>query len=115
MNQNEFVDSLRNEARDAAASDVLDLVKKPPGRRPSANLLELSKWYHSLNDTEKNCLEAFAKLVSHHAVFGVLAILDRVRAIEGMGEGDRLELRFVHGNEVTFLTTQNGPMLHDLL
>ena len=44
MNGQEFVDVLKTVVRDSAAAGELTVLRSPPGRRPSSELVEQSIW-----------------------------------------------------------------------
>jgi hypothetical protein len=113
MDTRKFVDLLRIVVRDAAVSGELSVLRNPPGRRPSDDLQERSKWYHSLSDDQKTILSSIILDVADRAVFGFLCVLDGVRAIEDDGDKGHLELRYVRDNS-TLLNPPEGEMLREL-
>jgi hypothetical protein len=113
MDNRQFLDALRVVVRDGAVSEELALLTKPPGRRPPENLKENSGWYNTLDDEQKRILSAVLYDVVDRAVFGVLCVLDGVRAIENDGDKGRLELRYVK-NGAVLLNPPDGDMLHEL-
>jgi len=115
MNAENFVDAVHSEAQEAAAEDVISLLEHPPGRRPDPKLVALSQWFNTLSEEDKQRVREVAAMASHAAIFGILAIMDGVRAIEDGADRGALELRYVKGNESTLLNDPNRPMLHDLL
>jgi len=112
MNAQQFVDLLRIVVRDGAASDELSVLSSPPGRRPTPDLQERSKWYKSLTDDEKRILSSIILDVADRTVFGFLSVLDGVRAIEDGLDKGHLELRYVKQGS-TLLNPPEGEMLHD--
>jgi hypothetical protein len=108
MDTRKFVDLLRIVVRDAAVSGELNVL-----RRPSDDLQERSKWYHSLSDDQKTILSSIILDVADRAIFGFLCVLDGVRAIEDDGDKGHLELRYVGGHS-TLLNPPEGEMLHEL-
>lgn len=113
MDSRQFVDMLRIVVRDGAASEELSVLRSPPGRRPSTDLKERSKWYNSLQDDQKKILSSIILDVADRTVFGFLCVLDGVRAIEDDHDKGRLELRYVRDNS-SLLNPPEGEMLHDL-
>jgi hypothetical protein len=113
MDNRQFLNALRVVVRDGAVSEELGVLKKPPGRRPSENLKENSGWYNTLDDEQKRILSAVLYDVVDRAVFGVLCVLDGVRAIENDDDKGRLELRYVKNGSV-LLNSPDGEMLHEL-
>jgi hypothetical protein len=112
MNSQEFVDLLKIVVRDGAASEELSVLRAPPGRRPPSELLERSAWYNSLQDDQKRILSSIILDVADRAVFGVLCVLDGVRAIESASDKGRLELSYVKDTSI-LLNPPDGEMLHD--
>jgi hypothetical protein len=110
-----FVDALKTVVRDGAASDELSVLRTPPGRRPASELVEQSAWYSSLDNVQKRILSSIILDVAHAAVFGVLCVLDGVRAIENNPDRGRLQLYYVKKEKATLLNPPEGEMLHDLL
>jgi hypothetical protein len=115
MNASQFVDVIRTEVLESAAQGTIALLKKPPGRRPDPTLMELSKWYNGLPDSDQKRVGEVAQLASHGAVFGFLTILDGLRAIDAGPEKGTLELRYLNGEESVLLNSMDEPPLHDLL
>ncbi len=115
MNAEDFVDAVHSEAQEAATEDVISLLERPPGRRPDPKLVALSQWFNALSEEDKQRVHEVATMASHGAIFGILNIIDGVRAIEDDVDRGALELRYVKGNKSTLLNDPNGPMLHDLL
>ena len=112
MDSQQFVELLRTLVRDSAASEELSILQDPPGKRPSPDVQERSKWYHSLDENQKRILSSVILDVADRAVFGFLCVLDGVRAIENSNRG-RLELRYVN-DKATLLNAPDGEMLHEL-
>lgn len=115
MNANEFVEVVRTQAKDAAVADVLSLLRHPAGRNPEKTVRELSSWFNTLSETDRKHIRDVAAMVSHHATFGVLSILDGIRVIEDASGRGRLELSYAQGDQVTLLNDQDKEALHHLL
>lgn len=115
MNAEQFVDAIKTQVRDAATSGVISLIERPPGRRPSSNLVSLSQWFNKLHVVDKKRVREVAAMASDQATFGMLAVLDGVRIIENEADNGRLELRHIKDSESTLLNDLKGPQLHDLL
>jgi hypothetical protein len=113
MDSRQFISALRLVVRDDAVSEELNLLKNPPGRRPPENLKENSAWYNTLDDEQKRILSVVLHDVVDRTVFGVLCVLDGVRAIENGVDKGRLELRYVKNGSV-LLNPPEGEMLHEL-
>ena len=53
MTTEEFVGIVQVIVRDAAVDGTLEVVRKPPGRRPAKQLLELNQWLAGLSDHDQ--------------------------------------------------------------
>ncbi len=114
MTAEDFVATLKANASEAAVQDVLAILRKPPGKRPAPSAVELAAWFSGLTDTDKNYLERLMRMTAEAAVFGVLAIIDGVRSIEGMGEKGEFELCFKKRDGRLLLNGGDAGFLHDL-
>lgn len=115
MSPEEFVEAVRTQVRDAAASDVIRQLEKPSGRRPTEELRRLSEWFSRLSDADKEAVAGVARMASHHAVFGLLCVLDGVRAIEDKADKGTLRLTYSKDGETQLLSPSDSNLLHDLL
>jgi hypothetical protein len=116
MNATRFVDAIQAEVRDAAARDVISLIERPPGRRPSPDLTSLSQWFNALSESDRRHVKSVALLASNLATFGFLAVLDGARIIEEPSDRGALELRYIKpGEKTVLLNDPEGEVLHELL
>jgi hypothetical protein len=113
MDGQQFVDLLKLVVRDSAASQELSVLQNPPGRRPSQELLDRSKWYNSLADDKKKILSSIIMDVADRAVFGFLCVIDGARAIENHSQKGHLELHYINDKSVV-LNPPEGEALHEL-
>lgn len=114
MNKEIFINAITSEVYESTLSSVVSKLKHPPGRQPSAELVKQSQWFNSLENETKEMVQQIIKIAAHDAVFGVLAVLDGVRAIEGYGDKGELKLFFEKGNSKQLLNNGEGETLHDL-
>lgn len=105
MRPGEFIDAVYATVYRAAIDGVMRLLAHPPGRRPRADLQELSLWFNALDETGREHVQNVARLSVDQAVFGMLSALDGSRSL---GEG--VDLTLQSGKEL--LT--GGSELHDL-
>jgi hypothetical protein len=115
MKTSEFVDIVNKIVRKAAVVDTISYLRSPPGMRPPAEAVALSKWYNALDASNQAMVERMMDMVARAAVFGFLAMLDGVRVVEGMGPKGHFELRFIKDGRTDLLNGPSGEMLHDLL
>ena len=115
MTPDDFVESITTHVRDAAAADVISVLTAPPGRSPAKMLSDLSRWFLALSDEDRVRVEQLVRLTSHYATFGMLTVLDGARPMEGLAEGDKLELRYISGSKHEVLNDPEGDGLHHKL
>lgn len=113
MNSKEFVQAIIEVVRDATISDTLENLKKPTGRSPHKEDIELSQWYSSLSKEDADKIAKIITITVDASVFGVFAVFDGVRAIEDHGEGE-LELTFNDTQGRTRINDPSCEYLHDI-
>ena len=89
VTREQFVQAINTEALDTAVRDTLLDLHDSPGRRSEPSLTELQQWYQALDPHTQELVEQVARMAADSATFGVMAILDGVRAIEA---GDKSNL-----------------------
>jgi hypothetical protein len=115
MTSFDFIKRLQMVVYQSAIDGTLSLLEKPPGRRPSPNLVVISQWYNQLPVREKENICATIQLAVRASVFGMLTVLDGVTSIREPGEERGfLELRYKTGAESVLLNNPGGELLHDL-
>jgi hypothetical protein len=114
MNREEFVRVVKLTCSDHEGRESVESLRNPPGRRPSPKLLRLSKWFHQLGPENQAVLADALNDAAEGAVFGLLCILDGVRAIENGPDKGRLELYYVNGDQKVLLNDPAEEELHNL-
>lgn len=114
MNGIEFVEAVKNHVRDAALEDTVEFIKKPPGRKPRRKHVELSNWYNSLSEGDKNMVTRMMEEAVDSALFGLLCVVDGVRAIEDSDEKTNFQLYGIKGDEQTLINKEDDESLHDI-
>jgi len=109
MDKNQFVSALGLVVEKSAVEDVIENLEDPPGRAPSQKLLDMSRYYLSKSDMEKEMIGNIIKEVAGHMMFGFLCVLDGVRDIED-GEGD---LVLIYRNKDKVVLNKDAD-LHDI-
>ncbi len=77
--------------------------------------MEANVWYSRLSEQDRARLRAIAEMVAYDAVFGVLSVLDGVRAVESTSNKGSFQLLFHKDGRSWDLTPSDGAPLHDLL
>ena len=114
MSPAEFVGAIRKYVRDAAIAVVRTSLQSPPGRRPDPQSVTRSAWYCGLSEHDRKMVDRVVELSVDAAIFGFLAVLDGVRAIEPPGSKGVLRLLHVVGNSEIQLNDPAAADLHDL-
>lgn len=114
MTSDEFIEALIRCVHDSSVSDVVDALRAPSGRRPPPRQVELSQWFNELSGADQTRLVQVVEQAVHAAPFGVLCVLDGVRAIDGTPEKSELQLLAFSGGNCDRLNSPNGELLHDI-
>jgi len=115
MTSEEFIKVIKEVVYKGSVDGVVSLLKNPPGRTPPEELLEMSSFFHSLNDTQKSTLVQIIDMACEDTLFGMLCVLDGVRAIEDGPDKGSLELKFSKNEQSVLLNDPEEDFLHDLL
>jgi hypothetical protein len=112
----EFVDAVRKVAVDGATASAISVIRRPPGRSPSLDLVGVSDWYKGLSGEDKVMLERALGICSQHSVAAVLEVLDgAVKVDVGASSDNYFELRYVRAGSSDVLCGPRGAVLHELL
>lgn len=115
MTSEEFVERVRIAVYESVTEGTLSLLQKPPGRRPSKILVELSHWFSQVSADEQEWIRATIQLAVRNAVFEMLVVLDGVSSIHEAGEErGALELRYAAEGKSVLLNDPTGEFLHDI-
>jgi len=111
-----FVKAIEKVVLDSTVKGIQETLDHPPGRAPSKDLLELSQWYTSLTDKDKQMITKVITKASANAVFGFFCVIDGVRVFEDGPEKGDLELYYKKKNsETVLLNSPSGNFLHELM
>ena len=114
MDAQEFIDAIRLVVVNATVDGIRSTLNQPPGRKPAKELTELSDWYHSLENKDKDMITRVIKETTYMAVFGFLCVLDGVTAIGGTGDKGELLLHFKKNGNSNLINDPDKEYLHDL-
>ncbi len=114
MTREDFVKAIKTEVLDLAVRDTIMDLQDPPGRKPKAALISTHQWYQALDLESQKFVEQVARMAAESATFGMMAILDGIRAIEAGEKGD-LVLEYRKGGERLLLNDFHQKLLHDIL
>jgi hypothetical protein len=108
-----FVKALQTECRDSAVKGCVEIFTSPPGRKPDQSLVEISKWFNALPESDREMVTRAMFEAADSTLFGILCVLDGVRSIEPAGIKTNFQLTAQKDKETSILCP--GPaFLHDL-
>ena len=113
MKPDEFVRALKSHCSDSAVVDCLSSFAKPPGRSPAAELVQISKWFHTLSEEDRSLFRLALQQVADATLFGVLCVVDGVRVIEDSAEKSDFTLTANRAGAVLQISPSSS-FLHDL-
>ena len=114
MNNKSFVKAIKESVRESAVTSTINNLTKPAGRRPLQENLDLSLWYNGLTESDKTMLKKAILRAVDHSVFGFLAVLDGVHAIEDSPEKGKFELFYEKNSISKLLNSEEDEYLHDI-
>jgi hypothetical protein len=115
MNNQEFIDAIKITVVQDSIESIESVLKTPPGKSPEKKRVELSEWYHTLDDTSKQMVKNIINESVETSVFSFLCVLDGVRAIEKNEDKGKLDLYYEKDETLVLLNNQNEEYLHNLL
>ena len=113
MNSRDFVRALRIAVRRPSIAGTLAAAADPPVRRPTSDAISRSKWLNSLDEGERVHVESVVTEAVDSAIFGLLCVIDGVRAVEPPGPKGRFELWHI-GQDKVLLNGTDRAHLHDI-
>lgn len=113
MNSQEFVSALKKYVGEVAVQSVLKNLELPPGRKPRAELLEMSRWFLALPSDDQAMVMRVVEEAVRNTIFGMLAVLDGAGKINDSSGEFILHHKGVAGDSI--LNGPQGPSLHELL
>lgn len=114
MTSSDFVEKIKHVVYDATLAMCRAIMQKPPGKRPSSKIKELSDWYNRLPEWDKEKVQIVVELATHQSVFGMLAVLDGVRQVEDAESKGVLELRYLKNGQSKLINDPEAMLLHDI-
>ncbi len=114
MDSQGFVETVHLVVLTGAVEDTLAILEDPPGRSPAPKLQAASQWYRALPPGDRESVRYAVHDAAHGAVFGMMAVLDGVRAVDRAPHG-RLVLTWRAADGSETLLNPEGTELHDIL
>jgi hypothetical protein len=114
MTKEEFVNAVDVAVGQSTVSDIKSVLKTPIGRQPDKKSIDLSNWYNNLSTTDKDNLHQVIEKTTDMCLFGMLCVLDGVRAIEDCEDKGELVLEFQKDTKSFRLNDERDMYLHDI-
>jgi hypothetical protein len=114
MTTEAFISTIKSVVHDSAVDGIVQQLEHPAGRRPPQRVVELSVWFSALPAPDRDRVKEVVEMAVHAGVFGLLAVLDGVRAVEDVPNKGTLEVVYRGGGERDLLTKPDGELLHDI-
>ena len=116
MDQEQFVNAVKEVVRDSSIDGLVQILENPPGRSPDRKLIELSSWYTKLDADQQLHVKGVIEMAVNTGIFGLLCVIDGVRSVKESSDSvDRVfKLSIIEGNEEIILNDPGDEYLHDL-
>ncbi len=114
MNSESFIEAIKEYVREAAITSTLDVISSPPGRSPSDDRVKMAEWHSSLPTDQQVVLKMIIREAVDEALFGLLCVLDGVRAVEDANSRGYFELHHIGKAGRTLLNDGDKEYLHDI-
>ncbi len=115
MDSKNFVQITKQVVMESAIKDTIDNLVEPLGKKPKAELKEMSDYYKNCTNNERQIIANIIRESAEATFFGFLCVIDGVRAIEGNGDKGSLELWYRKGEFTRLINDENEDFLHDLI
>lgn len=115
MTSNEFIEVLKKVVYKGSVNGAINILTKPPGRKPPKELSEMSEFYNSLSSEQRSLINRIIDMSCEETLFGMLCVLDGVRAIEDGENKGHLSLFYENENSKVLLNDSDAEYLHDLI
>lgn len=113
MDREEFIQSIKEVVAEPAKTDSIEYLLDPPSRNKNPKLLQQSAWIKNMSKGDLEMLKSIVSDAVDDSIFGLLCVLDGVRAFSNEEDELRLLLKDSSGKEV-LLNNTNEIDLHDL-
>lgn len=115
MDQEEFINVVKDVVRDSSIEGTITNLEKPPGRKPNPKLLETSVWYNKLDYDQKKHIKNIIEMSVNDGIFGFLCVIDGVRSVEEDPEIEGVfKLSYVKDGKEVILNNPENEYLHDI-
>jgi hypothetical protein len=76
-----FVELVIDHVRVPAVEGSAAIMKEPPERAPRPDLVELSRWFNDLPESDQAFVVRAMTMAADNSLFGILCMLDGVRSV----------------------------------
>jgi len=114
MTKEEFVEALITVAENGAVRGTFSMLEVPPGRERDARQVQMSNWFHSLDQEDVLRLKDIVQYACSLGIYIVLGMLDGQIAFEPAGPKGQLELYYANRDERMQLNSFGNEFLTDI-
>ncbi len=111
MNTESFINAIKTVVYKGAAKGIIDILERPPGRRPDAELVQLSRWFQGLSLDDRAAVERIIDMTANQATYNFCLVLDGMLAIESGDEKGKLELVHHVDEKRTLINDEDAEQL----
>lgn len=115
MDKRSFVEALAEVALNQVVAGEVSVMKDPPGRRPSLDLVARSEWFLGLSDDDRSMVVDVMRETAYAVLHATLCVFDGAATIVSGPDKGRLTLKHDRGGVTSDLLSDEEPDLHDLL
>jgi hypothetical protein len=112
MNNEKFVEAIKEVIVKGAKEGVKSNITKPAGRQPQQKYIIMSSFYNKLSEHDKEMLQLVIKESVEAAIFGLLCAFDGVSVIDDY-KGE-YKLYYEKDGIQTLINDPDKEYLHDL-
>lgn len=113
LTSEQFVFAVKRFVSDPSTASAVRMLTVP-GKGCSDRMKELSNWFGSLDESDRNALKDCIQFGIDAALFNLFCVFDDVDTIEEGEQETTFRLIAVRGSEEVILNGPRGEMLHDI-
>lgn len=116
MDQEKFVNIIKEVVKDLAIEGSIRNLDKPAGRSSDIKLVEASEWCNTLDDNQKIQVKNIIEMAVDDSIFGFLCVIDGVRTIKDSIDSEEgvFKLSYIENKMESILNDPEDNYLHDI-
>lgn len=114
MTPNQFTKNIKTITCDNTKAGIVAALQLPAGKRPDPKLLELSKWFNGLSESDAQAVKEVIDMAAEQSTYNFLLALDGLLAVSSESDEVKLELYLRSRTENIHLNPADGEELSRL-